>query len=121
MSISSTGKENIKIRKFSQEIEKEICRLYVDNNRSIYSLKNQFNCYSTVIRDCLIRNKIPLRINQYSHRGINNKYNQNIEEEICNKYLYRLLSIAQLAEEYNCAKTTIRSILIRHNVNLKRG
>jgi hypothetical protein len=111
---SQVRKERKNRRRFPENVEKEICRLYLEEERSTYYLGKQFSCNRTLIADILQRNNIQQRKTKYrGHRK--NIFSSEQESEICQLYLTGNFSIADLAKKFNCGKTTIRSVLIRHN------
>lgn len=119
MSKASAGKNKIDMRRFTEEIEREICRLYVDENKSTYFLGKQFNCQRTTIADILKRHGIEIRKSNYTgHNNGKNLFSIEQEIEICEKYLIGNISRSELARQYNCGKTTVREILLRHNIKL---
>ena len=122
ISQSQAGKNRISRRRFSPETEQEICRLYIDERKSMYSLAKQFECYQSVIRDVLRRYNTKMRQSNYTgHSNGKNIFTLEKELEICSIYQEGKTSRAALARKYNCGKTTIRDILVRHNIKLKRG
>lgn len=119
ISKSQAGKENKKLRRFDENTEKKICRLYVEEERSMYYLANSFNCQRSLINDILKRNNIPKRKTNYNSK-LNAKNIFSIEEElkICEDYNSRIYSRNEIAKKFKCGKTTIRDILLRHNIKL---
>lgn len=119
MSKSQVGRENINRRRFSQDIEKEICNLYINDKKSAYALGKQFGAFSTTIIDIIKRNGIEIRKSNYTgHSNGCNIFSKEQEIEICNIYNECKISITKLSEQFKCGKTTIRDILIRHNIKL---
>lgn len=101
------------------EIEKEICQLYVENERSTYSLGKQFDCPRTTIADILKINNIKIRQSNYtSHSNGKKIFSLEQEMEICSQYSLGKLSRSGLAKQYCCGKTTVREILLKHNTKL---
>ena len=122
LSQSNAGQERKSTRRFSDEIEKEICILYAVENKSTYYLANIYNCYRTLINDILIRNNIDIRQSNYSgHANGKNLFTKEQESEICRLYSNTIVSMAELSRKFNCGKNTIRGILLRNNINLKRS
>jgi len=119
MSKSSTGKEHKSRRRFAEDIEKEICRLYVEAEKSMYALGKQFECLRTTIADILRRQNIETRKSNYTgHTNGRNIFSLEQEKEICKIYQAGNISRRGLAKQFNCGKTTIRDILLRHNIKL---
>jgi group I intron endonuclease len=109
----NAGKDYIGRRKFTEEVEQEICRLYIEG-KSFYKLGQEFACNRSLIITIIDRHNI-------EHRPTNNKKHKNIftaeqELEICRKYKNGTYTIIKLAKEYKCGRTTVRSILVRHNI-----
>jgi group I intron endonuclease len=119
ISKSQIGKERKNIRRFSEDIEKEICRLYVEEEKSMYALGKQFNCYRTLIDDILNRYGTYKRERKIIKNG-RNIFTQEREIEICDLFVKQFVNMVELAKKFDCGKTTIRGILLRNNVNLKR-
>lgn len=119
ISKSQAGKENKKLRRFDQDTEKEICRLYLEEEHSMYYLGNSFNCQRSLINDILKRNNVPKRKSNYNGK-LNPKNIFSVEEElkICEDYNSGDYSRNELAKKFKCGKTTIRDILLRHNIKL---
>jgi|ERR1035437_3653246 group I intron endonuclease len=119
ISKANAGKERKSRRRFSDEIEKEICGLYVKENKSMYSLGIQFDCYRSLIIAILDRHNIIRRESNYNNIT-NSKYTFTLEQEkeICDKYSAGDISRNKLSKQYNCGSTTIREILLRNNIKL---
>jgi group I intron endonuclease len=114
---SRTGVESKAHRRFSDEVEKEICRLYVEEEMSGYALGKKFDCSGSVIRDILKRNNIVSRKSNYTgHSNGKNIFTIEKELEICELYKGGTVSRRELAIKYSCGKTTIRDILIRNEI-----
>jgi group I intron endonuclease len=119
ISKSLAGRARKSKRRFSEEIEKEICRLYFEKEKSMYALGKQFNCQKTLISDILQRHNVKMRQSNYTgHSNGKNIFSLEQEMEICNKYLLGNVSRSELSRQYNCGKTTIRNILLKHNTKL---
>lgn len=119
MAKSSAGKSKIFRRRFSEQIEKEICRLYVKEEKTTYALGKQFHCQRTLIADLLRRNGIKMRKSNYTgHNNNRNLFSLEQEMEICKVYQEGSISRTELAKRFGCGKTTIRDMLLRHNIKL---
>lgn len=119
ISKSLAGKPQISRRRFSEEIEKEICKLYVEKEKSTYVLANQFNCGRNTIADIIKRYNIATRQSNYTgHSNGCNIFSLKEEMEICSQYLLGNISRSGLAKKYNCGKTTIRDILLKYKIKL---
>lgn len=116
ISKSQIGKEKKNIRRFTEKVEKEICKLYVDKGRSMYSLAKQFKCNRTLIADILQRHSITTRKSNYTNKK-NLKFSLEQENNICEEYKCGNISRIALAKKFSCSKTTIREILLRHGIN----
>ncbi len=101
-------------RKFSEAIEKEICRLYSVENKSAYCLAKQYNCAKTTISDILLRNKIKIRKTYHKSQHL---FSKRQEMKICNLYQTGQYSRMDLAKKFSCSKNTIRDILLRHGIH----
>lgn len=113
------GKENKKIRLFSESIEAEICKLYVEDQQSTYALGPKFGCQRSTITTILKRNGVVIRpsIQSKSSNG-RNIFTKEQEKEICELYKGGKISMAELSRNFGCQGNTIRSILLRHDVKL---
>lgn len=119
ISKSQAGKPRKSNRRFSDELEIEICRLYVEEEQSTYALGKQFDCSRTTIDDLLKRNGISIRQSNYTgHSNRRNIFSSEQELEICKLYQDGNTSRASLAKKFGCGKTTIRDILLRHKIKL---
>jgi len=119
ISKSQSGKDRKLKRRFSEEIEKEICRLYCEEEKSTYWLKNQFNCSGSLIISLLNRNNIIMRQSNYTgHSNGKNIFTIDEEKEVCKIYSLGNISRSALAKQFNCGKTTIKEILLRNNIKL---
>jgi len=119
ISKSHAGKEQKSRRRFSEEIEKEICRLYTMDKLSTYSLGKKFEVQRTTIADILRRHNIETRQSNYTGHSNNcNIFTLEQELEICRLYQEGNISRTELYKRFGCGKTTIRDILLRHNIKL---
>lgn len=118
ISKSQAGKDKITKRRFSEEVEKEICKLYVEG-MSFYKLAQKYECYRSLIITIIDRNNIPHRKNQYTgHNNGKNIFSKEKELEICKLYEEGQITRKALAIKFNCGNTTIREILLRNNIKL---
>lgn len=120
MAKSSAGKIKLSGRRFTEETELEICKLYVEDKISTTKLAKKFDCYSSLIIDILNRNNIVRRVfgKSVENGKKRQKFSDEIEIKICDLYQMGNVSRTDLATQFNCGKTTIRQILIKHNVQL---
>lgn len=119
ISKSQAGKEQKSKRRFSEEIEKEICKLYVEEEKSTYWLGKKFDCNRNMISDIIKRNGYETKQSNYTgHKNNCNKFSFEQELEICKLYQIGKNSRTEISKIFNCSKTTIRSILLRHNIQL---
>ena len=109
ISAALSGKEYKERRKFSEEMEKEICRLYIEDKISSYRLAINLNCRRNIILGILKRYNVKIR-KQF-------RFSKEIEKEICDKFLYEKLSRYKLSIFYECCSATIREVLSRNNIN----
>ena len=116
---SQAGKSRKFSRKFSDKVEKQICKLYVEDQRSTYFLSKKFNCSRSSIISILNKNNIEKKKNNYTgHSNGRNIFSLEIEQQICQDYQSGQFSRADLAKKFKCGRTTIRDILLRHNIQL---
>jgi group I intron endonuclease len=118
MSKVSTGVGKPGLRKFSPEIEKEICDLYVNQHKSMHFLANEYNVYKSRIRAVLLRADIKLRNDGVKRPVFAKRFSDDVEKEICNKYIEGSTKSA-LTKKYDCSMGAITGLLNRNNV--KRG
>lgn len=123
MAVSMRGQDRVSKRKFSLEIEKAICEAYAQGS-STDMLAKQYECYKSTVRSILIRANIELRGPGSNKRvqanSARRKHSPEQEQEICRLY-QEGYTRAELAEQFECGRTTIRDILIRNGVDLKGG
>jgi group I intron endonuclease len=119
ISKSLAGKPLISNRKFSEEVEKEICRLYKDEGDSTYLLGQKYKCDRSTIKTILIRNNIMIRKSNYTgHSNGRNVFTTEQEKEICDIYLAGKTSRTELSRKFKCGKTTVRDVLLRNKIKL---
>ena len=115
ISNANAGKESK--RRFTPEQEKEICNQYKAGTTT-YLLAKQYNCYSSLIRGMLIRNKIEIRNpNNNKHT---NKLSSDKQKELCSLYTSGSETRNGLSKKFDCSSTTVRNILLKNGVELKR-
>jgi group I intron endonuclease len=114
MSKSQIGKSHISMRKFSDEIEREICKLYAEINVPIHLIANQFDCQEATISRILQRNNININA-----PGRRNMFTDEQEKMICKLYYTDNINKNQLAKQFNCSIRTIKNILVRNNFSIK--
>jgi group I intron endonuclease len=115
ISNSQAGKPRLSTRRFSEDIEKEICRLYVDENKSMYYLKNKFDCFSSLISEILIRNNIGIR--QLQGR----RFSEDVEKEICRLYVEEEKSTYALGRQFDCGRDVISYIIKKNNIKIRQS
>ena len=100
ISKSLADKPRVDLRRFSDEQEKEICRLYVEEEKSMYALGQQFDCQRTLIDDILQRNGVEKRKSNYTgHSNGKNIFTKEQEKEICEIYKSGSTSRSMLAKQ----------------------
>lgn len=108
----SQPKENLKTRRFSSEIEQEICKLYVEEKIGTTILAKRFGCYSSLILFILKRNNIvPIRKAYFIKKS---KYTPEQETQICENYISGMKTLSEISRIYNIPKTSIRCILTKN-------
>jgi group I intron endonuclease len=117
ISKTNAGSEKKKLRRFTDEQELEICRLYVAEEKSTYWIGNEFKCNRNMVASILKRNKVDKRISNYTgHSNGCNKFTFQEEAEMCAEYKAGKSTIVALADKYGCGKTTMREILLRYDI-----
>lgn len=112
MSKSSFNKPKGSRRRFSEEQELEICKLY-ESGQSTYKLGQDLNCSRTTIHDILVRRNIEIKKSNYNkHENGCRIFTDEEEIKICEEF--KSMSRCDLAKKYRCGRTTIRDILLRH-------
>ena len=120
ISESRVGGSNKSLRRFSDDQEKEICRLYVEEEKSTYALGKEFDCSRTTIHNILIRCGVSIRQSNYTgHSNGRNIFTIEQEKEICGLYQGSRETMASLARKFGCNRMTIREILLRAKIDLK--
>ncbi len=120
ISSSNVGRENKERRRFPEEVEKEICRLYVEGS-STYKLGKGYDCTRALIITILDRNSIERRPNNRAANNGRRIFTNEQELEICNVYVNGKLSMREISKKFGCGNTTVRDILIRNKISLKRN
>jgi transposase-like protein len=121
ISKSQLGKtrENTKERRFTTEIELEICKLYVEKKKSTYWLGNKYNCNRSLILTILDRNNVERRQSNYTgHDNGRRIFSDEQEKEICDTYKTGTVTLSDMSEKFDCKVSTIKSILLRYDVKL---
>lgn len=122
LSKGHSGKAHLTARRFTEKVELEICRLYVEEEMTTYKLGQIYNCTRPVIITILDRHEIEHRQSQYTgHSNGRNIFSLEQELEICKKWKEDNITRKELSKQFKCGSTTIRNILLKHNVKLKRG
>jgi group I intron endonuclease len=116
LSKSMAGRPLLSHRKWPAEVEKEICRLYVEEKKSRYWIADKYGCYRSLITEILYRNDVEVRTQKNTNGR--NRFSFEQEEIICQEYLNGNISRSSLAKKYKCGTTTMRDILLRHDVDL---
>ncbi len=121
ISKSLLGKKYKSQRRFSENTEMKICKLYTKNKLSAYALSKKFDCFSSLIFNILKRNNIKIRKSNYTgHCNNCNIFSAKQEKEICKLYLNDI-SKTNLAKRFNCRKNTIRRVLLKNNIKEIHG
>jgi len=98
-------------KRFTDEQEQEICRIYVENKLVCPKIAKIYNCNRGTIQEILNRHNVPIRSK--------NIFTEEQEKEICKKYTKDKLSCIKIAKIYNCNKTTILRLINRHGISTK--
>lgn len=112
MSRGMTGQPRFSKRRFSLDIEKEICDLYLAGN-SKYKIAKLYNVYRSLISDILKRNNIEIRKSNYNKNN-KSKFTSEEEFEIYNYFINNSISRKDLAKMFNCNLTIIREIFYKY-------
>lgn len=121
-------KNNIKIRKFTKTKnklwnmrglnEKEIIKLYTQNNISMKRIAKRFDCSDALISKILKENSIKLNdIGEYDFRN-RRKLKLN-EDYIKHLYIEKNKTMTDIAQEMGCSQPTIRKRLKEMNVQIR--
>lgn len=114
----NVGVERKSIRRFTDEMEQEICQSYIEG-MSAAAVGRKFDCGKTLVTDILIRSGVEIRPSyQAKHSNGRNLFTKKQELEICRLYNEGQNSQTDLARQFECHPTTIRDILLRHKVKL---
>jgi group I intron endonuclease len=117
MSKSITGKPRKSTRKYSDKIEREICRQYVEDNRTIHWLAKELKTHRSLIIAVLDRGNVVRReSNHTGHKNFRNKFSPEIEKEICDLFLAGGVSRSDLGRTYNSKVNVITAILERYDI-----
>jgi superfamily II DNA or RNA helicase/transposase-like protein len=101
-------------RKFSDEIEAEIVRLYVEERRSTVQLAKLYGCTNTSIGKILKRNGIKARNLSEAKGGLTKEQ----QAEVCERYISGQNTM-QLAKLYGCRNPNIGRILKRNGIKMR--
>jgi len=113
ISQSSSGKGNEKTRRFSEEKEKEICRLYIEEKKSFLELSKIFNCYRSLLVAILERHGFqPRPPSKKTFKK--NKFTKEQEDAICKLFLEEKMTRSAIARKFICKTNTITAILKRN-------
>lgn len=120
MSTSLLGKSNVKARRFTEEQEKEICRLYDVEKKELHELRRAYECYSNVISGVLERNNIQKRASRQSVQSNGcNKFTKEEEKTICDDFIANKGGLAALGRKFDCSNDIVRRILKANNIDMK--
>lgn len=108
-------------RRFTEDQENEICRLYDIEKKEMHELKNIYECCHTLINNILKRNKIAKRPSpkQRIENNGRRKFTKEEEKAICDDFVVGKGGLSVFGVKYKCGKTTIRRILKSNNIDLK--
>lgn len=118
-------------RLFSDEQEKEMCRIYVEEKIPARKVAERFGCCQRSVFRALYKYNIPILGNHYFSKGKiyspdtlfkkgqeppNKIFTPEQEKEICRKYTEELMSSSEIGKIYNCGKSLISDVLNRNNI-----
>lgn len=116
ISQAQIGSERKSTRRFSNEIEKEICFKYLKGS-SGYALAKEYKCTRSLIYTIFKRQGVKKRDSNYiGHNNRTNIFSKKEELEICELYNTGNYTISELSLKFKCK---VRDILLRNN-SLKR-
>jgi transposase len=123
LSQSQAGRERFDNRRFTKEEEENICNLYI-GGISTDKISNKIKVGKSLVLSVLKRNNIIMRSYGNGASAANGKvrslFTPEKEREIVEEYKNTNISRIALAEKYKCGKTTMRNILLRNGVSLKK-
>lgn len=123
-------------RLLTDEQEKEICRIYVEEKIPAWKVGKKLGCKQSSVYRALGRYDIPILGNKYFSKGKtyspettfkkgqipNNKFlSEEQEKEICKRYVEEKLSTKVLGKIYSCRKNAISNALIRHGIDRRNA
>ena len=112
ISKAQIGKEHFECRRFSEEVEKEICRLYVEEGCTAYKLEKKYKASRSLILEILKRNNI-------KSRNLQETFAQRIslenKEKICELYKTNKYSYQDIGDMYKLSRKQIALIISRNN------
>lgn len=117
LSAAISGIPRPSARFFSEEVEKEVCKLYLEEGKSMHYLSRKFDCYKTVIKAALLRANIEVRSSP-NNKEPQDKITPEKELQMCRFIIEKELSVAKIAIKFNCSETYVRKILRKNDVEL---
>ncbi len=115
LSKSLKGRQILSSRKFSKEIEQEICDLYLKKISTV-QLEKKYNCSRSIILNILHRNNVKIRTKQeYNSRKM---FSNEEELKICEEYKSGTKR-KEIASKFGCSIATVRNVLLKNKYIVK--
>ena len=102
-------------RRFTDEQEQEIARLYQEERKSINELEEQFGCLPAHIWAILKRRGVKTRKSGESRKGKSRKLKDNQIKEICDQYQAGV-SAKELGQLFSIDETHVATILVWNGI-----
>lgn len=119
-------RKNIALRKgressrlFTNEEESQIVKLYNEEKQNSYDISTDFETTEGTILRILEKYNIEINDNQTFDRRLKRKaISEDQEKELISTYLDKAMDHYDLANKYNCSEATIKSYLIKNNIEI---
>ena len=116
MSLAQKGRVYPSRQKFPEDIQKEICRLYIEENQSSTKLGKKYNCRNGAILNVLKRNNVTIRF-FYGSQNFTVKKILSLEEKnkACEMYKNKI-SLLNIGKFYHVDKGKVKTALLEMGV-----
>ena len=113
-------KEHVENKRIDSEVEKEIIRLYLDEEFSTTKVGKIVGVSSTSVSNILKRNEFIVRSISESKKGV--KIGTKLPvDEIISMYVEDDLSSGSISKEVGCSRVSVLNILHENGAKVKRG